>query len=122
VDRQTRRLFLAALGVVAIAAAVVALTGRGDGQGRPGGPFVDGVVVQVESGGVASVTGFTLRTGDGRSIRFGLAELRNAAEFAPGHLSEHVATSTPVRVWYREAQGAFEALWLEDAPASPRPS
>jgi hypothetical protein len=122
VDRQTRRLFLAVLGVVAIAAAAVAFAGRGDGQGRPDGPFLDGVVVQVESLGVGTVSGFTLRSRDGRTLRFGLAEQRNAAEFAPGHLAEHVATSTPVRVWYREAPSGFEALWLEDAPASPGPS
>ena len=122
-DRQTRRLFLAALAVVAIAAAVVALTGGGPADGsRPDGPAVDGVAIQVESSGLASVSGFTLRTADGRELRFGLGELQNATQFAPGHLAEHVATSQPIRVWYRETAGGLEALWLEDVPAGTRPS
>jgi hypothetical protein len=124
VDRQTRRLFLAALGVLAVVAAVaaVAFAGRSDGKGRPSGPTADGVVVQVESSGLTAVAGFTLRTADGQELRFGLAELRNATSFPPAHLAEHVATATPVRVWYREAAAGLEALWLEDAPGPAGPS
>jgi hypothetical protein len=119
-DRQTRRLFLVALAGVAIIAAVAAYVGRSASEaGRPDGPTVDGVVIQVESAGLASVSGFTLRANDGRLLRFGLLEQRNATQFAPGHLPEHVATSAPIRVWYRDAGGALEALWLEDAPAAP---
>jgi hypothetical protein len=119
VDRQTQRLFLAAIGVVIVVAAIVVYVSGSGAQARPDGPALDGVVVQVESTGLSSVSGFTLRTADGRLLRFGLGELRNAAQFAPGHLPEHVATSAPVRVWYRDAGGALEALWLEDAPAAP---
>ena len=121
-DRQTRRLFVAALAVVAMAAGVVAFLSRPDGQGRPDGPTVDGVVIEVESTGLNAVSSFTLRTADGRLLRFGLEGLRNATAFPPGHLSEHVATSTPVRVWYRESAEGLQALWLEDAPASAPPS
>jgi hypothetical protein len=117
-DRQTRRLFIVALVVVAIAAAIAVGLSR-DGGGRPSGPSVDGVVTQVSSSGLASVTSFTLRTVDGRTLRFGLGELRNAATFPPAHLAEHVATAQPVRVWYRESQPDLEALWLEDAAAAP---
>jgi len=122
VDRQTRRLFLAALAVVAIAAAVVALTSGGPVTNRPVGPAVDGVAIQVESSGIGSVAGFTLRTADGRQLRFGLGQLGNPTQFAPGHLAEHVATSQPIRVWYRETAGGLEALWLEDVPAGTRPT
>ena len=118
-DRQTRRLFLLGLGVVVVAAGLaVALSGRIGSQDRPSGPTIDGVVVQVESSGLASVAGFTIRTVDGRQLRFGLAELRNGVAFPPAHLAEHVATAQPVRVWYRESAGGFEALWLEDVPPS----
>jgi hypothetical protein len=116
-DRLTRRLFLAVIALVAIGAAVTAFVSRPESPARPDGPTVDGVVIQVESSGLSSVSGFTLRTADGRVLRFGLTQLRNGTQFPPGHLSEHVATSTPVRVWYRETSGGLEALWLEDAPA-----
>jgi hypothetical protein len=116
-DPRTRRLFVAALGVIVLAAAFASYLGGEDRRGRPAGPTVDGVVVQVESGGLASVTAFTIRTLDGDLVRFGLAELRNAAAFPPAHLSEHIATAVPVRVWYREAEAGREALWLEDAPS-----
>ena len=121
-DRGTRNLFLAALAVVVAAVAVAAYASQGSNGGRPPGPTVDGVVIQVESTGLTSVNGFTLLTADGRQLRFGLAELRNGSVFPPGHLPEHVATAAPVRVWYRETSGGFEALWLEDAPVEPEAS
>jgi hypothetical protein len=102
-DRGTRKLFLAALAVVVVAVAMAAYVSQGNSGGRPPGPTVDGVVIQVESTGLTSVSGFTLLTADGRQLRFGLAELRNGTAFPPGHLPEHVATAAPVRVWYREA-------------------
>ena len=117
-DRQTSRLFVAALAVVAIAVAVVGYASRGDGGGRPSGPFVDGIVVDVEASGITAVEGFTLQTADARRLRFGLDRQRNWAEFPPGHLREHVGIS-PVRVWYEEMAGGLKAIWIEDAPVSP---
>jgi hypothetical protein len=77
---------------------------------------VDGVVVGVDSSGLANVTAFRLRTDDGRTLQFGLRSLRDPVIFPPGHLAEHLANSVRVRVWYRDEGGRLEALWLEDAP------
>ena len=84
----------------------------------PNAPTVDGVVVGVDSAGLANVSAFRLRTDDGRTLQFGLASLGDAIQFPPGHLAEHLANSVRVRVWYRDDGGRLEALWLEDAPAT----
>lgn len=122
-DRTTRRLFLAALiAVVAVGAALAAL-GGGPGTGaaapgRPDGPTVDGVVIRVDSAGLANVAGFTLRTDDGRTLQLALGRLRNGTAFPPGHLAEHQATSQRIRVWYADTGGGtLDVLWIEDAPA-----
>jgi hypothetical protein len=116
VDRRTSRFFaLVLLAIVAlgIAAAVV---GRSSVPSRPDAPTVDGVVVGVDSTGLANVSSFRLRTDDGRTLQFDLAALGNAVQFPPGHLAEHLANSVRVRVWYRNDGGRLMALWIEDAP------
>ena len=110
---------MAALAVVAIAAAIAVYASRDDDLGRPSGPFIDGVVVEVESRGLTTVDGFTLQPVDQERLRFGLARLQNATAFPPGHLGEHVSTSMPVRVWYEETAAGLEAIWIEDVPGSP---
>jgi hypothetical protein len=77
---------------------------------------VDGVVVHIDSAGLADVKGFDLRLTDGTILGFTLGPLENGAQFAPGHLSEHEATGIPVRVFYRVANGIPVVYRLEDAP------
>ena len=78
---------------------------------------VDGVVVHIDSAGLADVKGFDLRLTDGTILAFTLGPLENGAQFAPGHLSEHQATGAPVRVSYRVVDGVLVVYRLEDAPA-----
>ncbi len=72
------------------------------------------------------MTGFTLRTLDGRTYTFVIGQLENGAQFPPGHLVEHAANSDPILVTF-EAQGSqLIAVRLEDASpaatAGPSPS
>ena len=124
-DRTTRRVFVGALVLLVAAGVGLALLGGGGGSpARPDVPTVDGVVIKVDSTGLASVSGFTLRSDDGLTLAFTLAGLRNGTIFPPGHLAEHQATSSRIRVWYVDAAaaagtgtGTLDALWIEDAPA-----
>ena len=77
---------------------------------------VDGVVVHVDSAGLADVKGFDLRRTDGTILAFTLGPLENGAQFAAGHLSEHQATGIAVRVFYRIVNGVPIVYRLEDAP------
>ena len=79
---------------------------------------VDGVVIAVDATGLTQVRGFTLRPTNGGpfSFSFVMGPLENAAEFSPAHLSEHLATSEPVRVWFRVENGERVVYRLEDAP------
>ena len=75
-----------------------------------------GVVISVEQSGLAEVAGFTLRTSDGRELRFDTTETRfDAAGFPPQHLQEHRALAEPVRVTYQQKDGANRVVKLEDA-------
>jgi hypothetical protein len=105
----TRRLplLIAALAIGAIVYAV---------STRPAEQTQDGVVIGVDSRGLADVRGFTLRTDDARTIIFRIDTLDNSTEFPPGHLIEHQATSQRVRVWYRADGDALVAFRIEDAP------
>lgn len=78
---------------------------------------VDGVLVAIDAAGLSQVKGFTLRLNDGREIVFKIGVLENGAQFPPGHLAEHMATSTPIRVSFRDEAGEHVAYRLEDAPA-----
>jgi hypothetical protein len=83
---------------------------------------VEGVLVAVDSAGLNDVRGFDLRTTDGRTLRFKLGQLENPTEFPPGHLAEHLANSSPVRVSFYESNRDLVAYRLEDAEQSPAPS
>jgi len=76
---------------------------------------VDGVVVRVDSTGIGDVRGFTLRLAGGATLNMTLGTLENAAQFAPGHLAEHQATATPVRVYFVVTSGVPLVYRLEDA-------
>jgi hypothetical protein len=83
------------------------------------GPFIRGVVVEVDARSLADVRSFTLRLGDKtfgeQFFDFQVGELENASEFPPAHLLEHQATAEPVRVFYREEDGVRYATRIEDA-------
>jgi hypothetical protein len=89
----------------------------GNGEGLPSSP-VDGVLTHIDSTGLTQVTGFDMRTADGRTLAFRIGTLENGAQFPPGHLAEHLATSAPVRVWFRPQGTDLVVYRLEDAPAS----
>jgi hypothetical protein len=110
-----------ALALVVFATATIAACGAAQSPtvapvgSLPPSP-VDGVVVHVDSAGLAEVNGFDLRLTDGTIVGFTLGPLENGAEFAPGHLSEHQATGAAVRVSYRIVNGIPVVYRLEDAP------
>ena len=87
------------------------------GVAVPASP-IDGVLTHIDSTGLTQVTGFDLRTNDGQEIPFMIGTLENGDQFPPGHLAEHLATSSPVRVWFREDGSNLVVYRLEDAPPS----
>jgi hypothetical protein len=117
-DRRTRNLFALALVAVIVVTggAAVLFSSGGIGQSATDRSVVDGVIVGVESEGLDRVRGFTLRTGDGRTLAFALGTLERGAEFPPGHLVEHQATAQPVRVSYVMDGDTRLAVRIEDAP------
>jgi hypothetical protein len=80
-----------------------------------------GVVLHVDSRGLGQVTDFTLLTG-GREVLFTMGTLEDALDFPAAHLAEHVASSEPVRVYFRDVGPQLVVYRLEDASASPGPS
>jgi hypothetical protein len=114
---------VALVGAVALAAAAC-----GPGNASPSaavGPSssvalvspVDGLLTKLDSEGLTKVLGFRLRTDDGTEIPFKLGILENGAAFPPGHLAEHMATTSKVRVFFRDEGGEHVVYRLEDAPA-----
>lgn len=100
---------------VAIATpASASAAGPSDAALPPADP-IQGVVTHVDSTGLDSVTGFTLRAIDGRTYEFVIGRLRNAAEFPPGHLVEHAANSEPILVTFTAVGPAIVATRLDDA-------
>jgi hypothetical protein len=118
VDSRTRNLFVLALAlVIAVGggAAIVLSQNPPPGFGSVSDPVsIDGVIIGVESEGIDRVSGFTLRTAEGRALEFIVGTVYEG--FPPGHLVEHQATAQPVRVWYQMDGRARIALRLEDAP------
>jgi hypothetical protein len=82
--------------------------------GVPASP-VTGVLLGVTAEGLADVKGFRLRTGDGQEIDFEIGTLENGVEFPPGHLAEHLASSSPVRVFFRPDGDCLVVYRIEDA-------
>jgi hypothetical protein len=83
---------------------------------------IDGVIVSVDSAGLTAVRGFVLRVSGVLSIDFVLGPLEDPTAFPPGHLAEHQATSSPVRVYFRTDGDRRVVYRLEDAAPSPGPS
>ncbi len=82
--------------------------------GLPASP-VSGVVVGVDSAGLGQVHGFTLRVDGGAELELQLGALENAAQFSPSHITEHLATSERIRVFYRIENGVPTVHRVEDA-------
>jgi hypothetical protein len=81
----------------------------------PPSPLI-GVVTSVDSLGLADIRGFDLRLADGSTVALKLGPLENATEFSPSHLTEHQATSVPIRAFYRlDEHGVPVVYRLEDA-------
>ena len=76
---------------------------------------ITGVVIAVDSAGLGQVRGFTLRDPGGDAYDLQVGPLENAAEFSPSHLSEHMASSEPIRAFYRLENGTPTVYRLEDA-------
>jgi hypothetical protein len=79
---------------------------------------VDGIVTQVQATGLTEVQGFTLRIAGGKTIQLTLGPLENATQFSPGHLKEHQASGSPVRVFFTASGSTYTVYRLEDAPIS----
>jgi hypothetical protein len=94
--------------VIAIAAATL--------LGGPGRQTETGIVVDVQATSLSDVSGFSIRTTDGRTVDFRIGRLENAATFPPGHLAEHKVSLVPVRVTYVRDGGANVAVLIVDAP------
>ena len=116
-DRGTFRLFVAALAVIAVAVAVAAAVFGGTARDpeAPQGDEAVGIVSSIDSEGLTNVRAFTLLMPDGRELEFAIGTLENGAEFPPGHLAEHQAFATRIRVWYRASGDERIAFRLEDA-------
>ena len=78
---------------------------------------VDGRVIRIDAEALTKVKGFTLRTDAGAEIVFTIGVLENGTDFPPGHLAEHMATSSAVRVSFHEENGSRVVYRLEDAAA-----
>lgn len=98
---------LAALILIAIVGAVVLL---------PRTSSATGVVVAVDARSLTDVRSFSLRVAGGEVLVFSLTSLENGAEFPPGHLAEHIGSSAPIQVTYRDDGGSLSAIRISDAP------
>lgn len=111
---------LIAIGVIGVIA-FVGLRGKPTDPIATNGPLpaspVIGIVVAVDAPSLGQVNAFALQTPDGSAFDFQMGTLENPTEFSPSHLSEHMATSTPIRVFYRVEGGVPVAYRLEDATA-----
>ncbi|MHB8891659.1 MAG: hypothetical protein ACYC65_06395 [Candidatus Limnocylindrales bacterium] len=76
---------------------------------------VTGVLLGITAEGLTQVKGFRLRTDDGQELAFEIGTLENGVEFPPGHLAEHLATGSPIRVFFRAEGGRLIVHRIEDA-------
>ncbi len=80
---------------------------------------VSGLILHVDTAGLGRVTGFRLLTSTGQQLDFTMGLQDNAAQFPAAHLSEHMASGTPVLVTFRREGSTLVAYHLGDAPALP---
>lgn len=98
---RSRRLALALLAV----AAGCRLGQEGQEQ------TVRGVLTEVEARSIARLDSVTLRTADGRQLRFRVAE---SVEETPSHLRQHMTFGEPVTVTYRATTEGLVATRITD--------
>jgi hypothetical protein len=89
-------------------------SGSGSGSLASVASPVEGIVVRIVATGLNEVQGFSILTLDGETIDFRMGPLVNAEQFPPGHLSEHQATSDPVRVYFEIDGGERVARRIDD--------
>ncbi len=76
---------------------------------------VTGVLTDITSAGLSQVSAFRIRLDDGTELSFRIGVLEDGAEFPPGHLAEHLASSLPVRVFFRVEGAELVVYRIEDA-------
>lgn len=117
--------WLPTLGIIAGIVVVLAIAGFQSGILGPGrspaasdllASPVTGVVVAVDSPSLGQVRDFVLRLADGSTVTLAVGQLENATKFPPSHLVEHMASSQPIRAYYRLENGTPVAYRLEDGP------
>lgn len=82
-----------------------------------GGEVTTGIVIDIRQSDPATVTGFTLRTDDGRLMSFHVGETSTGdGAFPSVHLRDHLASSQRVAVRYVMTDGGLLAIRLADAP------
>ena len=109
---------LVAFGLVALQQANQACACIQTDPPLPSSP-VDGQVIAVNAPSLGRVDDFTLRLSGGWTITLTMGVLENPTEFSPSHLTEHMATSSPVRAFFRLENGVPTVYRLEDAPDDP---
>ena len=82
---------------------------------------VDGVVVAVTATGLTAVQNFTVRQSDGSEVVFQVGTIEDATVFPPGHLKEHQASSSPVRVWFTAKPDRTLVAYRLDDASGPTP-
>jgi len=108
------------LRVVAVLLGALLIVGCGPGGDGPAPPTspVDGVVTAVAATSLTDIQAFDLRVPGGVVLHFKLGPLDNPTQFSPGHLKEHQASGSPVRVYFTTSGTTYAVYRLEDAPAS----
>lgn len=109
---RLRLVLIAIVLALGASAAVVALS--------PRTLTATGVVIAVDAGSLTEVRSFSLRVAGGKTLVFSLKSLENGVEFPAGHLAEHVGSSEPIVVTYRDDGGTLKALRISDAPEPSR--
>ena len=124
--RPARRPLVGIVTALALALALtlvfaVALAACGGPAPSPGaqasGPLVSpvtGRLTRIDAAALTRVKGFTMRLSDGSEVAFVVGTLENGGQFPPGHLAEHMASSSAVKVFFRDEGGAHVVYRLED--------
>ncbi len=97
-------------GVLEASSLVPAESGLPAAVGSP----VTGRLTRIDAEGLTKVRGFTLRLDGGSEVAFTIGRLENGGEFPPGHLAEHMSSSSAVRVFFRDEGGALVVYRIED--------
>jgi hypothetical protein len=90
----------------------LALMGLASCSPQEGSRRVTGVVVEIESSGLARVEQFTLQD-EGRRVTI-LVDDETEFAFAPSHLNEHRARGEPVAVEVEKREGGLYAVSVDD--------